>query len=113
MDMVCLEMEDTIEDWEKIIFENRHSFYPVCEETKDEIIGILDVKDFFRSKDRDKYQILEYDVDAPYFVPETMRADVLLRAEAPAAQRRDDQLAGGVHDAARQEMAAHGGEILL
>lgn len=79
MDMVCLEMEDTIEDWEKIIFENRHSFYPVCEETKDEIIGILDVKDFFRSKDRDKYQILEYDVDAPYFVPETMRADVLLR----------------------------------
>lgn len=79
MDMVCLEMEDTIEDWEKIIFENRHSFYPVCEESKDEIIGILDVKDFFRSKDRDKYQILEYDVDAPYFVPETMRADVLLR----------------------------------
>ena len=49
------------------------------EETKDEIIGILDVKDFFRRKEKDKYRILEYDADAPYFVPETMRADVLLR----------------------------------
>ena len=79
MDIVCLEIEDTVEEWEKVFFESRHSFYPICEETKDEIIGILDVKDFFRRKEKDKYQILEYDADAPYFVPETMRADVLLR----------------------------------
>lgn len=79
MDIVCLEIEDTVEEWEKVFFESRHSFYPICEETKDEIIGILDVKDFFRRKEKDKYRILEYDADAPYFVPETMRADVLLR----------------------------------
>ena len=39
MDIVCLEIEDTVEEWEKVIFESRHSFYPICEETKDEIIG--------------------------------------------------------------------------
>ena len=50
MDIVCLEIEDTVEEWEKVIFESRHSFYPICEETKDEIIGILDVKDFFGEK---------------------------------------------------------------
>lgn len=79
MDVVYLDMEDSIEEWEKIIFESRHSFYPICGENKDDVIGILDTKDFFRRKDRDKYQLLEYEADKPYFVPETMKADVLLK----------------------------------
>lgn len=79
MDVVYLDMEDSIEEWEKIIFESRHSFYPICGENQDDVIGILDTKDFFRRKDRDKYQLLEYDADKPYFVPETMKADVLLK----------------------------------
>lgn len=79
MDVVYLDMEDNIEEWEKIIFESRHSFYPICGENQDDVIGILDTKDFFRRKDRDKYQLLEYDADKPYFVPETMKADVLLK----------------------------------
>lgn len=79
MDMVCLDLEDSLEEWEKIIFESRHSFYPICGESREDIIGILDTKDFFRRKEKDKYQILNYDADKPYFVPETMKADVLLK----------------------------------
>lgn len=79
VDVVCLALEDGIEEWENIIFESRHSHYPICGENQDDIIGILDTKDFFRRKERDKYQILEYDADKPYFVPETMKADILLK----------------------------------
>lgn len=79
MDMICLDLKDSLEDWEKIIFESRHSFYPICGESREDIIGILDTKDFFRRKEKDKYQILSYDADKPYFVPETMKADVLLK----------------------------------
>lgn len=78
-DVVYLDMEDSIEEWEKIIHESRHSFYPICGENQDDVIGILDTKDFFRRQDKDKYQLLEYDADKPYFVPETMKADVLLK----------------------------------
>lgn len=79
MDAICLDLKDGIEEWENIIFESRHSHYPICGESQDDIIGILDTKDFFRRKERDKYQILEYDADKPYFVPETMKADILLK----------------------------------
>ena len=40
-------------------------------------MGILDTKDYFRSENRSKDYVMENAVNRPFFVPETMRINVL------------------------------------
>ena len=79
VDVVMLEIEEDMEIWEKIILENRFTYFPVCGEDSDDILGVLDTKTYFRLKEKDREQVMEQAVEKPYFVPETMKADVLLR----------------------------------
>jgi len=72
-------LDETPEQWEKTILESRHSVYPVCDESTDNIIGILKVKDYFRLPDKSHDNILENTLRPAYFVPETVRTDVLFR----------------------------------
>ncbi len=76
-DVISLYLEDEIEDWNKTIYSSRHNFYPVCGETNDDIIGILDSKDYLRMEFDSKETVLNGAVKKPFFVPETMKADVL------------------------------------
>lgn len=78
-DISLLWMEETVEEWEKTIHESRHSMYPVCDETVDNVVGILSVKDYFRLKDKTKETIIKSAVRPAYFIPENIRADVLFR----------------------------------
>lgn len=78
-DVSVLWMEDSIEEWEEIIHESRYSIYPVCDETIDDVVGILNVKDFFALKDRTHGNIMKEAVKPPYFIPKSVRADVLFR----------------------------------
>ena len=78
-DIDILWTEDSPEEWEKTIHATRHSVYPVCDETADNIIGVLDSRDYFSAKDKSKEYILRNLVKPPYLVPETMKADVLFR----------------------------------
>ncbi|MBO7303392.1 MAG: DUF21 domain-containing protein, partial [Clostridia bacterium] len=39
---------DTIDEWKKTIANTRHGYYPICGETVDDVIAILNVKKFFR-----------------------------------------------------------------
>jgi len=72
-------LEESVEEWEKTILESRHSYYPICNETTDNVIGVLNTKDYFRLKEKTRENILKHAVRPPYFVPETARLDVLLR----------------------------------
>ncbi|MBO5521937.1 MAG: HlyC/CorC family transporter [Eubacterium sp.] len=78
-DAVILYMEDSLEEWQQQIHQSRHSRFPVCRETADHVVGILDAKDFFRLNGCSKEEIMEQAVDPAYFVPGTLKADVLLR----------------------------------
>ena len=78
-DAVILYMEDSLEEWQQQIHQSRHSRFPVCRETADHVVGILDAKDFFRLSGCSKEEIMEQAVDPAYFVPGTLKADVLLR----------------------------------
>lgn len=78
-DVALLWMEDEISVWDETIHEHRHTLYPVCEESADHIIGILNAKDYFRLAKKTKENILETAVKQPYFVPENVKADVLFR----------------------------------
>lgn len=72
-------LEESVEDWERTILESRHSYYPICHETTDNVVGVLNAKDYFRLKDKTRENIMKHAVRPPYFVPETARLDVLLR----------------------------------
>lgn len=74
---IVLYLDDTEEEWEKTIYENRHTYYPVCGESRDDVVGVLDTKDYFRLKDKSRKNLLEKATDRPFFVPETMKANVL------------------------------------
>jgi putative hemolysin len=79
-DVTILYTDDSMEEWKKLIHKSRHTHFPVCRDTADHVIGVLDAKDFFRlygtcSKD----EMLARAVDPAYFVPGTVRADVLFQ----------------------------------
>lgn len=78
-ELSILWMDESPEAWEETIRESRHSLYPVCEETVDNVIGILNVKDLYMLKDRSRENIMFSAVRTPYFVPESAKADVLFR----------------------------------
>lgn len=78
VDMVILDLEDDMQVWEETIQNNRFSFYPISGEGHDNIVGVLDTKDYFRLKDKSRESVMQYAVTKPYFVPETVKADVLL-----------------------------------
>lgn len=72
-------MEESVEEWNKTINGSRHTMYPVCDETVDNIVGILNAKDYFRLSDKSKDNILKNAVTTAYFVPESIKADVLFK----------------------------------
>ncbi|HIR04961.1 MAG TPA: HlyC/CorC family transporter [Candidatus Copromonas faecavium] len=75
---ICfLWLEDSMEVWEETIHSNRYTRYPVCGETSDTIIGILNTKDYFRLEDRSRESVLANAVKPAYFIPENIKADVL------------------------------------
>ena len=78
-EVTFLWMEDPMEEWINTIHESRHTLYPVCDGSPDNIVGILNAKDYFRLEDRSREEVMRGAVKAPFFVPETIKADVLFR----------------------------------
>lgn len=76
-DVVSLSIKDSVEQWEETIYENRHTFYPVCGEEQEDIIGVLDTKDYYRLQEKCREKVMECAVDQAFFIPETMKANVL------------------------------------
>jgi len=78
-EVTILWLEDTMEEWAKTIHDSRHTLYPVCRDSADNVIGILNAKDYFRLDDKSRENVMEMAVKTPFFVPETIKADVLFR----------------------------------
>lgn len=76
IDVDFLEEDESLSRWEQFIHETRHSLYPVRAQDE-EIIGILDTKDFFRMKDPDMAEV-KAALHPALFVPETAKADDVL-----------------------------------
>ncbi len=76
-DVDVLWSSDPVETWEETIHRTRHSSFPICGESVDNVIGILNAKDYFRLDDKSRDNIMANAVREPYFVHETMKADAL------------------------------------
>lgn len=78
-DITMLSKDATAEEWDNVILNSRFSRYPVYGEDVDDIIGVLDAREYFRLESKTKEEIFEYAVKPAYFVPENVKADVLFR----------------------------------
>lgn len=78
-DVVMLDIEDDDENWREIILNTGYTYYPVCEGIADKIVGVLNTKKYFRLRDQSRGYVMENAVMPAYFVPETLKADVLFR----------------------------------
>ena len=76
-DVDMLYREDTIDEWREKIVTSRHGLYPICGEGPDDIIGVLNIRKFFRADCKTVEDAITKATEKPYFVPENMKADVL------------------------------------
>lgn len=72
-------LDESQEQWAETIRGSRHNLYPVCQESVDQVVGVLNTKDYFRLTDHSLENVLDQAVKPAYFVPETVKADVLFR----------------------------------
>ena len=76
---VILWLDETEEEWDNKISESRHSRYPVCDGSADNVIGVLHVKEYYTIEDKSRENIMKNAVKPAYYVPETVRTDVLFQ----------------------------------
>jgi len=72
-------LDETDADWAQKITMSRHSRYPVCDGSADNVIGVLNVKDYFRLQENTREVVMDKAIKPAYYVPETVRTDVLFQ----------------------------------
>lgn len=77
-DVAVLWLEDSVAQWQETIFTERHTLYPVCDGTMDNVVGVLNAKDFFPIPEKTRDAVLAV-MRPAYFVPATIKADLLFR----------------------------------
>ena len=76
--VVSLFLEESEEEWKQTIHENRHTFYPIVDHENEDVIGVLDTRDYFRLNDFSQANVLAKAKDDPLFVTENIKVDDLL-----------------------------------
>ncbi|MDR0821120.1 MAG: hemolysin family protein [Oscillospiraceae bacterium] len=75
--LLWLEEDDTV--WKETMRDTRHSHYPVCDQTADNIVGVLNSKDYYGLLSQDRDTVMQWAVHKAQFVPESVRTDILFR----------------------------------
>lgn len=78
-DMVVIWEEDTDDQIFETIRESGLSRFPVCGEDVDDVIGVLSTRDFLINREGKEPKRLRQLLRSPYFVPESVKIDVLFR----------------------------------
>lgn len=80
-DIAAIPLDATFDEVKSIVFEEQYTRFPVYNETIDDIIGILHVKDLLQFIEHQ--QIIRFNlkdlIREPYFVPESKKTDELFR----------------------------------
>ena len=78
-DMICLYLEDSLEENLETVFSEQMTRYPICREDKDHIIGFLHIKDLLRYFHKGQKVTLRKMARRALVVPESMDISVLLK----------------------------------
>ncbi len=69
--VVFLSLEDTLQELKAKVLHELHSFYPVCRENKDDIEGIVLLKDLFASFEKGSFDLESITKEPVYFIEQT------------------------------------------
>ncbi len=72
-----LNFDDTVKKWEKIMVETRYSVYPVYQGHYDNVIGILNLKDYFKYRTSDKAVLRAKAIKKALYIPASKHIDNL------------------------------------
>lgn len=78
-ELTLLDSSDDMVEWDRIVNNSRFSRYPIYGDSVDDIIGILDARDYLRLEDKSRENVMATVVTPAYFVPEAVKADVLFK----------------------------------
>ena len=78
-ELTLLSLDDEPDEWTEKINNSRFSRYPICGESVDDVVGILDARSYLRLEDKSRENVMATVVSPAYFVPETVKADVLFK----------------------------------
>ena len=78
-DMACIYMEDTFEDIIAFTLDEQLTRYPVCRDSKDNVIGFVHIKDLYKQKIEGNSQNIEDVIREIKFVPESLSISELLK----------------------------------
>ena len=77
-DMKCIYKDDSFDEVMAFVRENKHTRFPLCDQDKDQILGMLHIRDLLENKDAPQKDILKRLVRKVLFVPENKSiSDVL------------------------------------
>ena len=65
-DVVCLYLEDDMSVWAGTIRNSHYTYFPVCGESQDDVVGVLNTKDYFRLDDLSRKSVMKNAVDKPF-----------------------------------------------
>jgi len=77
IDMLWLKDDPKV--WDKTIKESLHSYFPICNESVDDVVGVLNARLYFRLPDIERETVMKNAVTTPQFVFENIKADVMLQ----------------------------------
>lgn len=71
---------ETPDEWEKTISKSHHTYFPICDDKIDNVVGVLNAKEYFRIRERSRENVMAHAVKPPYFIPESMKANAILKS---------------------------------
>lgn len=70
-DIVSLSINDTVEELKAKVLNELHSIFPVCNESLDDIIGVVSLKDFFSNFDKENFDLKAITKEPAYLIEQT------------------------------------------
>jgi len=78
-DMACIFLEDSFEEIITFALDEQLTRYPVCKDSKDNVIGFIHIKDLYKQKIEGNNQNIEDIIREIKFVPESLSISELLK----------------------------------
>ena len=78
-EVVSLDANASLEKWEKIMIQTRYSVYPLYQESPDNIVGTLSIKDYFKFKKDGKAAVMQNAVKPAQFISGSAPIDELFK----------------------------------
>ena len=77
-DMICIYQDQNFEDVMELVKENKHTRFPLCAEDKDQILGMIHIRDLLECSNEPHKDVLKKIVRKILFVPENKSISEIL-----------------------------------